>query len=274
MGNYISCTLSGPVGKSSRRGTKVIFPSGEIRRIYELTKAAELMLETPNYFLVNTKSLQIGKRFNALNADEDLEIGNVYVFFPMRRLNSVVMAADMGSLFLAANSAAKRGSLGCVRISPECGGDSQSVVSRENIPVTKLNLDDIEEFSTPEFKHRLSVCRSKKPLLETIVEEPHLSIEADLPLSGFHLSTKADLPLPVFHLSTEADLPLRLQYLNTEVDLPLLGFHLSTTADLPLRLQHLSTEADLRRTIFFTFLPSHDVRGTGFVHNANGAFIR
>ncbi|KAL3813290.1 hypothetical protein ACJIZ3_014558 [Penstemon smallii] len=175
MGNYISCTLSGPVGKSSSRGTKVIFPSGEIRRLYEPTKAAELMLETPNSFLVNTKSLKMGKRFAALNADEDLEIGNVYVFFPMNRVNAVVAAADMGALFMAANSGGgKRSSIGCVRISPECVGDVQIVRSCEELPVAvpKLNLDDIEEFSTPEFKHRLSMCRSRKPLLETIVEEP------------------------------------------------------------------------------------------------------
>ena len=38
--------------------------------------------------------------------------------------------------------------------------------------VPKLNLDDIEEFSALEFKHRLSMCQPKKPLLETIAEEP------------------------------------------------------------------------------------------------------
>ncbi|KAK4416446.1 hypothetical protein Salat_2470100 [Sesamum alatum] len=175
MGNYVSCTLSVHVGKGSSRVTKVIFPSGEIRRLSEPTKAAELMLETPNSFLVNTRSLQIGRRFAALNADEDLEMGNVYVFFPMKRLNSVVMAADIGPLFMVANSAAKRGALAGVRILPEAGADMQIVQSADqkgSPAAPKLNLDDIEEFSTPEFRHRMSVCRSKKPLLETIVEEP------------------------------------------------------------------------------------------------------
>ncbi|KAL2531637.1 hypothetical protein Adt_04988 [Abeliophyllum distichum] len=163
MGNYISCTLSSPVGKHSSRAAKVIFPAGEIRQFYEPIKAAELMLETPNYFLVNTKSLQIGRRFSALNADEDLEMASVYVFFSMKRVNTLVTASDMGALFLTANSVAKRPtSIGSIRILPECS---------EN-PVPKLNLDEIEEFFTPEFQHRLSMCRSKKPLLETIVEEP------------------------------------------------------------------------------------------------------
>ncbi|KAL3618973.1 hypothetical protein CASFOL_037201 [Castilleja foliolosa] len=167
MGNYLSCGLLGQVCNTSGRGTKVIFPSGEIRRVTEPTKAAQLMLEAPNYFLVSTKSLKIGKRFAALNADEDLEMSSAYLFFPMSRLNAVVTAADMAVLFLAGSSASKR--LGGVRISPESGGDMQIV---QKVSAPKLNLDDIEEYSTPEFKHRLSMCRSKKPLLETIDEEP------------------------------------------------------------------------------------------------------
>ncbi|XP_073148103.1 uncharacterized protein [Henckelia pumila] len=170
MGNYTSCTLPGPVAKSSTRGTKVILPSGELRRIHEPTKAAELMVETPNYFLVNAESLRVGRRFAALNADEDLEMGNKYVFFPMKRLNSAATAADMDRLSAATSPAAKR--VG-VRILPECGdaAGKQTVESVER--VSALDLDDFEQFSALEMKHRLSVCcRSKKPLLETIVEEP------------------------------------------------------------------------------------------------------
>lgn len=173
MGNYVSCTLSGPVGKGSSRATKVIFPSGELRPLHEPTKAAELMLEVPNFFVVNTKSLQIGRRFSALNADEDLEMGNVYVFFPMSKVNGVVAAADMAALFLAANSSAKRMSRGSVRILPCGGGDVQIVKSvAEKSAEPKLNFDDVDDFSVAEFKQRVSFCRSKKPLLETIAEEP------------------------------------------------------------------------------------------------------
>ncbi|CAA0839645.1 Unknown protein [Striga hermonthica] len=167
MGNYISCTLLGTAGKNSGRATKVIFPWGEIRRVDQPTKAAELMLEAPNSFIVSTRSLRIGRRFAALNADEDLEMGNVYVFFPMARLNTAATAADMAPLFLAARSVSKRGAAhGGAKISPESCGNG------ERMSVPRLKLDDIEEYSTPEFKHRLSMCRSKKPLLETIVEEP------------------------------------------------------------------------------------------------------
>ncbi|GMI73439.1 hypothetical protein like AT3G03280 [Hibiscus trionum] len=175
MGNYVSCTLSSPLGKSSR-SIKVILPTGEIRQFNAPIKAAELMLETPNFFLVNTQSLKLGRRFCPLNADEDLEFANAYAMFPMKRLNSSVTPGDLGALFLAANSAAKKGFGGKVRILPEAAEDDNfrgvSLESEEKISKPKLNLDDIEEFSTPEFRHRLSMSRSKKPLLETIAEEP------------------------------------------------------------------------------------------------------
>ncbi|KAB2073452.1 hypothetical protein ES319_A07G082800v1 [Gossypium barbadense] len=173
MGNYVSCTLSNPFSKSSKT-TKVILPSGEIKQYEELIKAAELMLEIPNFFVVNSRSLKVGTRFSPLSADEDLEFTNVYVMFPMKRVNSTVTTADMGALFMAVNSVTKKGFGGKVRILPE-DQDNLSDVSLENEDrrtMTKLNLDDIEEFSTPEFMHRLSMSRSKKPLLETIVEEP------------------------------------------------------------------------------------------------------
>nr|XP_016458258.1 PREDICTED: protein DETOXIFICATION 14-like [Nicotiana tabacum] len=116
-----------------------------------------------------------GKRFSALNADEDLEMANVYVMFPMKRLNSLVSAADLGALFLTANSVAKRVSFKRGKILPECTEFAVDIEEPkpkyDKIALPKLKLEDIEEFSTPEFKHMLLICRSKKPLLETIVEE-------------------------------------------------------------------------------------------------------
>ncbi|KAF7130270.1 hypothetical protein RHSIM_Rhsim10G0077800 [Rhododendron simsii] len=162
MGNYISCAISTPQSKHS--AARVIYPTGEIKQFHEPTNAAEVMMEAPNFFLVNTKSLQIGRRFSALGADEDLELSEAYVMFPMKRLSSVVTAADMGALFLTANS--RRVAAGNVRVLPE------PPKAKEVVVTPKLNLDDIEEFSSLEVKHRLSMCRSKKPLLETIAEEP------------------------------------------------------------------------------------------------------
>ena len=176
MGNYVSCTLSTPGGKFCK-ATKVIFPGGELRRFDGPLKAAELMLEMPSFFLVNARSLRVGRRFSPLNADEDLEMANVYLMFPMKRVNSAVTAADMGALFLAANSASKirPGGERKTRVLPAESGENwqKDDIGVTEVPaVPKLNLDDIEDFSAPEFMHRMSMSRSKKPLLETIVEEP------------------------------------------------------------------------------------------------------
>lgn len=177
MGNYISCTLSTPIGgkSSSSATTAVLFPSGEIRQFHEPLKAAELMLEMPNFFVVNSQSLRVGRRFSALAADEDLEMANLYLMFPMKKLNSVISVADMGAMFLAAErvSGRKKPPVAVV-IGGGGGGGSVNVSAEESESEGKLKLDDVEEFSSPEMKHRRSMCRSRKPLLETIVEEPIL----------------------------------------------------------------------------------------------------
>ncbi|TKY69163.1 hypothetical protein E2542_SST05431 [Spatholobus suberectus] len=155
MGNYISCTLAPPLMKNTR-ATRVIFPTGEVKQYKEQVNAAELMMECPTHFLTNSKSLHIGRRFSALGADEELECGNVYIFFPMRRVNSVVTAADVAVLFMTANMAAKR-------ISDK---DLKSHDHSDDVP--RLSLEGVESG----FQNRLSYCRSRKPMLETINEEP------------------------------------------------------------------------------------------------------
>ncbi|KAJ1382905.1 hypothetical protein SESBI_43814 [Sesbania bispinosa] len=158
MGNYISCTLAPPLMRNAK-ATRVVFPTGEVKQFKEIVKAAELMLENPNYFLVNSRSLHIGRRFSALAADEELEFGNVYIFFPMRRLNSVVTAADMAVLFLAANSAAKRLSAGKARVIPDNGGQhAEEESNSETRDVPRLSLEGVESG----FRYRLTLSSSLK----------------------------------------------------------------------------------------------------------------
>ncbi|XP_023521532.1 uncharacterized protein LOC111808715 [Cucurbita pepo subsp. pepo] len=173
MGNYISCSLATPLIKNFK-AVRVVLPGGEVRQFRESVNAAELMLECPTHFLANAQSLHIGRRFSALAADEELEFGNVYLMFPMKRVNSVVTAADLATFFMAANSAARRISAAKVRVihenrnreSGESEAESRPRISDENNG-PRLSLEGIEGFPM----HRLSVCRSRKPLLETIKEE-------------------------------------------------------------------------------------------------------
>ncbi|XP_019160119.1 PREDICTED: uncharacterized protein LOC109156741 [Ipomoea nil] len=162
MGNLVPCCTSlTPRMCATAKAVRVILPGGGIRQFWEPVKAAELMLEHPGYFLINSTSMNVGRRFSALSADEDLEMGNAYVMFPLRRVNSVVTAADMAVLLeiaAARDSTAKR--IPVVRVSPE------NEVNRSS----ELDLT-FEGFAEQELKYRLSSSRSKRPLLETIVEE-------------------------------------------------------------------------------------------------------
>ncbi|KAJ4847525.1 hypothetical protein Tsubulata_003948 [Turnera subulata] len=179
MGNYVSCTLANPLPRASSKTTKVILPSGEIRQINQPTKVAELMMEAPNFFIVNAKSVKIGKRVYPLGADDDLEKANVYVMLPMHRKNSVVTARDMGALFMTANSILKRASKGNIRILPESTHeDDMNYVSYNTAEdaAPRLSLEGVEDFSMlPEFRNRLSMQKSRRPSLETIEEEPNCS---------------------------------------------------------------------------------------------------
>ncbi|XP_057810727.1 uncharacterized protein LOC131025126 [Salvia miltiorrhiza] len=170
MGNYASCAFVAPKLRSPR-SARVILPTGEVRQFRQPVKAAELMLEAPNFFVVNSKSLAINRRFSPLAADEDLEFGNLYVMFPIRRSSSVVTAADVAVFLMAASSAPKRITGGhSVRISPEAA----AAIETASFPAdgaTGLSLVAV----APEYQYRLSVCRSKRPGLDTILEEPVFS---------------------------------------------------------------------------------------------------
>ncbi|CAL1365974.1 unnamed protein product [Linum trigynum] len=167
MGNYVSCTLATPLTKSGKAAAaaRVVFPGGEVRQFRDPINAAEIMFDCPSFFLANSQSLQIGRRFSPLPADEELELGNVYLTFPMRRAGSLVTAADMAVYFVAANSAAKR-------IGGRSGDPAR--IRPEEVELDRKSLEEMsEELELPaEFKHRLSICRSRKPMLETIREEP------------------------------------------------------------------------------------------------------
>ncbi|KAK1298485.1 hypothetical protein QJS10_CPB14g00289 [Acorus calamus] len=145
MGNYVSCaSLTSNAIHSKMMETKVVLPSGEVRRLDNIqSNAAELMLDSPGHFAAAARSLVEGRRFSPLAADEELELGEVYVMFPMRRVDSFVTRADVGRVVLATAAAEARRVQKGARVGPEAGA----------------------------FRQRLSVCRSRKPMLETIVEE-------------------------------------------------------------------------------------------------------
>ncbi|CAH8381476.1 unnamed protein product [Eruca vesicaria subsp. sativa] len=182
MGNYVSCGLSNTTSSSSPSSI-VILPDGEVRHIHAPTKAAELMMEIPSFFLVDAETLKIGRKLSPLAADDDLETSgcHVYVAFPMTRATSAANASDMARLFVAAKKQQRRrvGTKSLAvkhcyngRVSPE--GEEDDDVKMISAG-SKLSLEDIDEFLAAEFMHRISTSRSKKPKLATITEEESLS---------------------------------------------------------------------------------------------------
>ncbi|KAK1386982.1 DUF4228 domain-containing protein [Heracleum sosnowskyi] len=164
MGNHASL-CSSRISATSK-ASKVIFPGGEVRQFRHPVKAAELMLESLNSFLANTKSLNVGKRFTALSADEDLEFGNIYIIFPMKRLKSLVKGDDLDVLFMVANPTTA--TTNKVRVLPE---SKPALLPESEGEESKNSFEETEGFGTAEHKYRLSVSRSRKPMLDTITEE-------------------------------------------------------------------------------------------------------
>lgn len=178
MGNHMSCTFSAGCGPSpasggGSRAVRVILPSGEVQRIDGPANAAELMLDHPGHFLVNSCSMQVGRRFSALAADEDLEMGHVYVTMPMKKLNSVIAADDMSRLVLAASGQVRRASAGKSRVLPESSSSPENKLAGPRLDEAEAVADATTAtlLEMGEFKYRLSMCRSRKPTLETIAEE-------------------------------------------------------------------------------------------------------
>ncbi|KAG6490409.1 uncharacterized protein LOC122004580 [Zingiber officinale] len=169
MGNYVSCALAGGPGGGSR-SAKVILPGGAVQRVEGPATAAEMMLNAPGHFVVDSQSMHAGRRFAPLAADEELEMGHVYAMFPMKRAGAVVTAADMAALLLAAQREVRR-EAGGARVLP----DRPMIVGpeTENTAAAELGkgMEGAAAAEIGEFKYRPSMCRSRRPNLETIHEE-------------------------------------------------------------------------------------------------------
>ncbi|XP_074589919.1 uncharacterized protein LOC141845816 [Curcuma longa] len=163
MGSYVSCALAIGGGGDGFGSTSVVLPGGEVRRAEGPATAAEFMLDAPGHFLVSSRSVHVGRRFAPLTADEELEAGQVYVMFPMKRANAVVSAADMAVLL-----AGVRKEMGgrSARLLPDASAAAEST---SELGEESEGAAAVVELG--EFKYRLNLSRSRRPNLETIHEE-------------------------------------------------------------------------------------------------------
>ncbi|XP_062181361.1 uncharacterized protein LOC133885643 [Phragmites australis] len=170
MGNYLSCTLAkAPDG----RCVSVILPDGSVGQVALPATAAELMMDAPGNFLVDARAASLGARLAALPADEELELGGVYATFPMKRLGTLLAAADMARL-AATRETRRSAKVANVIVSPPL---AEAAVATEEVPRLRLEemVDDAAAAEIGVLKHRLSNARSRRTTLETIHEENYLS---------------------------------------------------------------------------------------------------
>eukprot|EP01018_Ginkgo_biloba_P015270 Gb_41646 [translate_table: standard] len=192
MGNYISCASSRVPPSDS---VKVVVWKGSgggvvIKEYERRIKAAEVMMQNPQQFVCHSESLQVGRRVDqALSADDDLELGNLYFLLPMHRLHTLLSASDMPSLKPISNSNSNSNSAKVLPLSlesprplppqnsKECYEQEEcyQLLTDDNCPTThyvlpRMNLQDIPDLQMAFATFRLHSCRSWKPRLETINE--------------------------------------------------------------------------------------------------------
>ncbi|PWA54735.1 hypothetical protein CTI12_AA435430 [Artemisia annua] len=140
--------------------SRVIFPSGKIRKISRTNKSSRGCARVSIFFLAISRSLNINRKFSPLSTDEDLEPENIYIMFSMKRVNLIVTPANMAVFWMAGNNVGKRIS---GRITPDIATSSDAKEAAEG---SRMMVD------APEFSYRMVVYRSRKPFLDTIMEDP------------------------------------------------------------------------------------------------------
>ncbi|MQL91584.1 hypothetical protein Taro_024199 [Colocasia esculenta] len=107
MGSYISSRRR----TSDATAGKVVLPDGTVRTFPRGTSVAELMLEYPQHFVIELRSLMAGTRGEALPADQKLDTGRVYLVLPMKQGGAAALsAAEARRLLLRSRSSLRPGS--------------------------------------------------------------------------------------------------------------------------------------------------------------------
>jgi PADRE domain len=156
MGNLVSSSKSWV-----STGGKLIFSDGTIDKLTEPTTVAEIMLNHPNNYVIDSHLVPSkGTKLNPLPADHILEINKVYLLLPMTRGK---LSAEEARRILASSQPTKRLKRSCsAPISPVPTETERSL----NFTIPSI-LEDRPEFMSV---NRQLSCKGWKPSLGTIVE--------------------------------------------------------------------------------------------------------
>ncbi|XP_055827952.1 uncharacterized protein LOC129896144 [Solanum dulcamara] len=110
---------------------KLILQDGRLQEFTYPIKASYLLQKDPTIFICNSDEMEFGDTVSALNADEELQLGQLYFALPLKRLRNILRADEMAALAVKASSALKRTSSNKVFVSSEeksCGRIVRKVV--------------------------------------------------------------------------------------------------------------------------------------------------
>lgn len=158
---------------------------GRVFEYDEPIKVAELMLEFPNHFLVDSSSLQSGQRIFPLPADDVLRVSHAYILLPMHKFQARLSEEelDLIAAFFSNNSLnGKRPKRGRGKVMPwrsdlmhgkgskgEDLGSSELLRRSYSWPVFDIVQQQQQDAEVPIINNR-QLMRSWTPKLETISE--------------------------------------------------------------------------------------------------------
>ncbi|KAJ4764449.1 multidrug resistance protein ABC transporter family protein [Rhynchospora pubera] len=155
----------GNIGLSSKSsvgtGGKIIFSDGTTRILTEPTTVAEIMLDHPNHYVIDSHLVPTqGTKLNPLPADHILDPSKVYILLPVTRGK---LSAEEARRVLSSTRSSKRLTRSCsAPISPVVA----EMETSSNLTIAGI-LDERPEFM---MASRQLSCKGWKPSLGTIVE--------------------------------------------------------------------------------------------------------
>ncbi|XP_015069332.1 uncharacterized protein LOC107013971 [Solanum pennellii] len=87
---------------------KIILQDGRLQEFSYPIKAWYLLQKDPTIFICNSDEMELGDKISAINAEEELQLGQLYFAMPLKRLRSRLGAEEMAALAVKASSALKR----------------------------------------------------------------------------------------------------------------------------------------------------------------------
>ncbi|OVA05197.1 Protein of unknown function DUF4228 [Macleaya cordata] len=91
---------------------KLILQDGQLQEFTYPVKVSYVLQKHPTSFICNSDDMDFDDFVSAINADEELQLGQLYFLLPLRRLKQPLQAEDLAALAVMASSALMKSSCG------------------------------------------------------------------------------------------------------------------------------------------------------------------